>query len=643
MIAIPHKIQAFISRAPAWLSLATLLACASFIVWANGLAYYQGYGLSQFVWIIHYLNGVIPPDPTLYMDRIYAFFSKIPFMLFARELVNFLHLEPHQVDHVFYFAFTLLAFLGVYGLLRTLGVPALANFALTTWFTCFNPLRHFTYGYQYEVGRGSVSLGLMAFALMTFLFYLLYTRRKYAHAFILLILYSFHPLNTFLYMGIVISFIAITSAVEGKRAFVAALKDNAPSLGLLVILLFITGTEHGTLYKEDNPIKMFSLISLVNASGSRGGFFFSWLNPVKLTAFLAFTPSFFLLIHLARMKRIIDGRLYSLCLGAALYTLTLCAVNFLAYQFKIYFLLPLDLSRIFAAQIPLAFICLALASFKRDQEGSRDIALISLLLMACLPQTPFLLPLMVLFLISGRSEHLTRYGLVLLACLVPMILLEFNGTFTVTKLNLSQQKMKYGLFISTLILMAVHHWKPRGIRAEAVALGIAVLLTLHGYRHESLASLKGGIANDENYVSLHSYLKSHSADDEIVLIEDTVFSYAAIRPHFVDYNLLAYGIYAGHLTHLEEEAGLIWDIHFDPQFVARTFDLTLSNTRDINQHMNRTLLEYTAERIMKIRERHPRFNYIVLEKEDRFIHGDLPVKEVFANDRFRLYKITQAH
>lgn len=622
---------------------AAVFTLAALIVFLNGIPFYSQYGFNQFVSTVFYRNGAIPVNPDLYMGHIFEYFSRIPLMRFSNQLVNFLGIEAYRIDHLYYWAFTALAFMAVYLFLRTLRFNVIVSFLLTTWFTVFNPLRNFIYGYQYEVGRGTSTLGLISFAVMTMLLSLQYRAKAFWHAFFLIVLYGIHPLNTLLYMGFVclLIFYAVLFPERRENRW-EFFQKNVPSLILMVLFLGMSLVQYGGIYRE-NPERVFHLTSIINGFGERGGFFFSWLNRDKLIDFWAFTPSFFLLIYGGWKRRYIDRHLFLISFSMALYSLAVCAVNYLAYHWGIYSLLPLDLSRMFALQIPLAFICLAQIIRGRYAEEGRDIAFISLLLTACLPQIPLLLPFLVVFLLYGRREKLLSYCLFLFPALVLMILFEYkHGTLALSELSWGTQRMKYGLAavsIFFVLLMMGERYLGRRLPVGLAGLFLTVLMTLHGYRSEFLSTWKGRIANDRNYGELDDYLRRNTAKEDIVLIEDIIFGYMAIRPHFANYNSLAYGIYMGNLDRLEDESSLIWDIYFDDAFIQKTFDRHLSNTRDIAQYMKKTLLSYTPEKIQSIRRRYPNFRFIALEEGDQFLREDLPVEEVFANERFHLYKL----
>jgi hypothetical protein len=570
--------------------LVLLFGCA--IVLIKGIPCLGQYTLSQFVSTLKYLSGEAVPNLSLYDAHIFEYFSKIYLMTFSHHLIHFLGVDFYQIDYIYYFAFTTLAFVSVFYLLKELNIASSLFLIFNTWFIVLNPLRNVIYGYQYEIGQAGASIGLMAFALITALFYFLIARKYVLHAIFLILLYGVHPLNLILYGAFFISYSFLKLFFFDKENFKRILFEYALNLILLAVLFFFSLHRYDNLSKETVE-KIYYLTSLINGYGQAGGFFFSWMNPNKLVSFFLFTPSLLFLIIAAYKKKYINKEWFWFSLSYVIYVILMCGINYVAYRLKIYSLLPLDISRVFALQIPIAFSILIKVILCRYEEGSKNLAFFSLLLMICFPFKPFLIPIVFFLAIVGEEKYVT-----------------LGNIFA-----------KYKTQLSYLILAAT------------------VILFSYDYLRLMRDSIKGTLQDDRDYGTLANYLNTNSDTTDIVLIEDKTFGYHAIRPNFVSYGSLAYGIYFGGIEKLEKEASLIWGIKFNKDYVKKAFDWNFSNRTKLAHHMRNFLISYSTEHIQKVKKTYPQFNYIVLEKDQAFINDDLPLKKVFANNRFQLYKV----
>ena len=271
---------------------------------------------------------------------------------------------------------------------------------------------------------------------------------------------------------------------------------------------------------------------------------------------------------------------------------------------------------------------------KRYQD-SKNLALISVLLMACLPFITFLLPFLVVFLVWGKDEKLIPYALALIVLLIPIIALDYkDGAIILSPISIHTQKVRLVLVALTVCL--VLGYRLVGDRPAWGKMALLIAVSLVGYYyfmdyHRKLAEGK----NDERiYGGLEDYLKTHSSPNDIVLVEEKNFGAYAIRPHFADYGVMAYATYFGNLAMLQKEISLVWGIELNEDYVKKIS----SNAKRLHRGMNDFLLSYDEERLKKIKETYPQFNYIVLENDDEF-KNPLPVKQVYANQRFKLYKL----
>ena len=484
-------------------SLTTLVLLAGLvIVLLDTLPALQNYGLSEFVAPIKFLNGQTGLSENLYKHHFLEIISTTPLMFFSQKVVNFLQIEPYRIDFLYAIFCSLAVFMAFFLFLRDSGISPSISLIFTAWLIISNPLINFIYGYQYEVAAGGASIGVMAFSIITLLLYYNFSEKRILHAVFFVLLYVIHPLNALLYLGFVFLLLGLKVLFFNRGQIRKIFLSNWPILISGAILFAFSLIRYRSPFTE-SPEKLFYLISLINGFGHEGGFFFSWLNPDKLIHLWTVTPSFLFLLWEGYKKGYLGKKLAVFCFSYALYTIALCLANYLAYQFKASSLLALCLSRVFALQIPLLYVCLCIMIVKRYAQDSRNLALVSVLLMACLPFITFLLPFLVVLLVWGKEKKLVLYALALIVLLIPIIALDYkDGAIILTPLSIHDQRVRLMLFALTFCFVLAYRLAGDRPAWSRMALLIAVSLVGYYYFMDYRAKLAGGGYDEFTYGGL---------------------------------------------------------------------------------------------------------------------------------------------
>ena len=172
-----------------------------------------------------------------------------------------------------------------------------------------------------------------------------------------------------------------------------------------------------------------------------------------------------------------------------------------------------------------------------------------------------------------------------------------------------------------------------------LAVIVTVIVWGLGYQENSRSRLSLYTERDRSYTELVKYIDDNTEKGDIFLAGDESFGYSGIRPSFPFFHYISYGIYAGNLAKLERELKLVWDISLTPDFLGYVEQEGYASRGGLNGYLNDALQNLTAERIRQIKTRYSNFKYILLTRDVEFIEKDLPLREVFANEGFRVFEV----
>jgi hypothetical protein len=476
------------------------------------------------------------------------------------------------------------------------------------------PLQNLYVGYQYELGIGTLTLGLLGITLAS-LVLLTAARQRYLRAAVYLILLGLtHPINGLIAAPLLLIPVYKKYAERIKRFSILIFVCLAALASALVILKFVPEI---TEFLAQDKLR-FVALTIVNSSGSRGGFFFPWLDPVKINNFSIISLLTILLLKSRSVNRL--SSLESTLNIALVYCLFLYLIAIGSWWFSLGFLSAMGLTRVYAYTIPLIYLYFIIRIVSLEDKKSCIFAAAITLLCLTIKSPCNVLFLAALFSTSNHSNG-SRNRVITILLLIFLYLVIRISLLTHTALPIGK-----GELLSFLIFAVTFAYNTAQPSKSSARLGSSLIATMCISVYLAIVLFIGYVTEKQLAARLMQAEVSQYVRSRILPELDngkTVMS-ASGMPFYNNLSTasntvaLGFGVYSKNLSGLLQELSHVLD---DPIVNRRTQTIKelLVNKKDLESTIEEKMISMEINELERLMNALPTLGYLHFDKPNVII------------------------
>lgn len=500
-------------------------------------------------------------------------------------------------------------------------LSALRRFVSRGWAVLFSagfilvaPLQNVYVGYQYELGIGTLTLGLLGITLAS-LVLLTAARQRFLRSAVYLILLGLtHPINGLIAAPLLLIPVYKKYAESINRFSILIFICVAVLASSLIINKFLPDIRE--FWAQDKL--RFAALTIVNSSGSRGGFFFPWLDPVKINNFSIISLLTVLLVRSKSIHRL--PSLESTLNIALVYSVLLYLVAIGSWWFSLGFLSAMGLTRVYAYATPLIYLYFIVRIMSLEHKGGFTFPAAIILL--CLTiKSPCNILFLAVLLSTDNCSNGGRNRVIEIWLLIFLYLVIRISLLTYTALPIGKGELfSFLIFASVSFANTVRSSKPIARLGSSLCATMKIPIYFAMILFISYVTEKQ-IAARLMQAEVSQYVRNKVLPE---LKSGRIVMSASGMPFYNNLSTvsntvaLGFGVYSKNLNGLLEELKVVLDDPIDNRRTPSTTEL-LVNRKDLESTIEEKMISIEINELKRLMNAFPALEYLHFDKPNVII------------------------